>query len=267
MSDQPCSCSGEGPKVGEYFATVAEEWDELRAGYFDETVREAAIARAGLSPDMVVADVGTGTGFMALGLAPLVRRVYAIDTSAEMLKVLERKLQERGITNVELCQADGLALPLDDASVDAVFANMYLHHIPEPPLAIAEMVRVLASARSGDKRSRGSQLELAVSQSKRGRLSGLEPNTNYNGWAASACDLKPGGRLVLTDADEHHHEWMREEMADVWLGFDRGQIQRWFEEAGLLDVQVDCTGSDCCAESAEGEEAAVSIFVATGVKP
>ena len=53
----------------DYFGQVAEEWDSLRAGYFDETVREAAIAQARLSLEMVVVDVGTGTGFMIQGLA------------------------------------------------------------------------------------------------------------------------------------------------------------------------------------------------------
>jgi len=94
----------------DYFDQVAEEWDDLRAGYFDETVRGAAIEQAGLSPEMVVADVGTGTGFMIQGLAPLVKKIYGFDASAEMLKVAARNLE--GFNNVELRQADGLVLPL-----------------------------------------------------------------------------------------------------------------------------------------------------------
>jgi hypothetical protein len=35
--------------------------------------------------------------------------------------------------------------------------------------------------------------------------------------------LKPGGRLVITDVDTHAHEWMKAEMAHVWLGFERVQ--------------------------------------------
>ena len=36
----------------------------MRSGYFGEAVREAAIAKAYLRPEMVVADVGAGTGFL-----------------------------------------------------------------------------------------------------------------------------------------------------------------------------------------------------------
>jgi len=111
--------------------------------------------------------------------------------------------------------------------VDAVFANMYLHHCPDPAAAIVEMVRV----------------------------------------------LKPGGRLMLTDLDTHSHEWMRREMADEWLGFDRGQVWEWLRAAGLVNVIVDCTGTSCCAESQspaevdpEDRQAEISVFLATGTR-
>lgn len=40
-----------------YFGRVAEEWDTLRAGYFSEAVREAAIAHGYLRPEMAVGDI------------------------------------------------------------------------------------------------------------------------------------------------------------------------------------------------------------------
>lgn len=124
-----------------YFEAVAGEWDDLRAGFFGEAVREAAIARAHLRAEMVVADVGAGTGFMAAGLAPQVARVHVVDGAPAMLEVARRNLA--GYTNVEFHLAEGSSIPLPDACVDVVFANMYLHHCPDPLGAIQEMTRLL----------------------------------------------------------------------------------------------------------------------------
>jgi ubiquinone/menaquinone biosynthesis C-methylase UbiE len=142
-----------------------------------------------------------------------------------MLEVARHNLQ--GFENVEFHESDGLSLPLPDESLDAVFANMYLHHCPDPAEAIQEMVRV----------------------------------------------LRPGGRLVITDMDAHPYEWLKTEMADVWQGFERDQMRAWYLEAGLVNVIVDDTGENCCAESQntaitnpEKRQAEISTFVAVGTR-
>jgi ubiquinone/menaquinone biosynthesis C-methylase UbiE len=78
--------------------------------------------------------------------------------------------------------------------------------------------------------------------------------------------LKPGGRLVITDADTHTHEWLRTEMHDRWLGFDRADIARWFRDAGLQQVTVTDTHELCTPSSECGTQAAITIFLAVGTK-
>ncbi len=203
-----------------YFAENAGRWDELRASYFGEEVREAALARGYLRSEYTVADVGAGTGFMADALAPRVAHVRVIDGSAAMLEVAKQNLAAHD--NVTFHLSDGAQLPAGDESVDAAFANMYLHHCPDPLAAIKEMVRI----------------------------------------------LKPGGRLVITDMDRHAHDWMREEMADEWLGFERGDVRGWLREAGLVNALVEGTGKQCCGASEEdpSRSAQISVFVATGTR-
>lgn len=79
--------------------------------------------------------------------------------------------------------------------------------------------------------------------------------------------LKPGGKIVITDMDEHTFEFLREEHHDRWMGFKREDIEKWLKEAGLKNVMVDCVGECCCAPSSCGDEhARVSIFAASGEK-
>ena len=79
--------------------------------------------------------------------------------------------------------------------------------------------------------------------------------------------LKPGGRLVVTDADSHGHEWHRTEQHDRWLGFDGADIACWFGEAGLVKVTVSDTSELCSPTSECGTKAAITIFLARGIKP
>jgi ubiquinone/menaquinone biosynthesis C-methylase UbiE len=201
-----------------YFAEVAEQWDEIRSDYFTEHLRDAAIDKARLPATAVVADVGTGTGFVAAGLASRAAHVVGFDASPEMLAVARRNLAQ--FDNVEFREAVGDQLSVASETFDGVFANMYLHHAPDPLAAIKEMARV----------------------------------------------LKRDGVLCLTDLDAHDHEWQREQMADLWLGFERDDIRRWFAAAGLHDIDVDCAEGTCNACGPDGEVQPLSIFVGIGRK-
>jgi arsenite methyltransferase len=182
-------------QVQSYFRRVAPEWDALREQLFGDDTRDAVLARAAPQPWMRAADIGCGTGFLAVGLAPLVAEVHCVDASPEMLDQARDHL--RDCPNAHFHLADGTRLPLEDASLDLVVANMYLHHVPEPPAALCEMARV----------------------------------------------LRPGGRLVLSDMQAHEEAWMRDEMADLWLGFAPRDLMLWLERAGLHEVMVDAPGA------------------------
>jgi ArsR family transcriptional regulator len=50
--------------------------------------------------------------------------------------------------------------------------------------------------------------------------------------------VKPGGLIVVVDFIAHGHEWMRQELGVVWMGFDPDELLGWFEAAGLLEPNV-----------------------------
>ncbi len=205
-------------RTQEYFDAVADKWDEMRRAFFGEGVRRAAVEAASVAPGQIVADVGTGTGFIAKAAIDAGARVIGIDNSDGMLAQVRERFAGRAF---EARQGDTDALPLADGEVDAVLGNMVLHHAPDPAGAIREMARA----------------------------------------------LKPGGRLIITDADTHNYEWLRTEQHDRWLGFERGDVARWFNEAGLTDVSVGDTHEMCTPSSECGTKAAITIFLARGTKP
>lgn len=51
--------------------------------------------------------------------------------------------------------------------------------------------------------------------------------------------LTPGGVLVLADLARHEREWVREQLADQWLGFDPEELLTWLATAGFTDCTVE----------------------------
>jgi ubiquinone/menaquinone biosynthesis C-methylase UbiE len=203
----------------EYFERVADKWDQMRKGFFSDNLRKKAVAKADIQANKLAADIGAGTGFITEELVRNGLKVIAIDRSMAMLEEMKKKYGRCDV--VDYKQGEFNNLPLQNEAVDYVFANMYLHHVDMPQVAIDEMVRV----------------------------------------------LKPGGKIVITDMDEHRFEFLRKEQHDRWMGFKREDVEKWFIEAGLKNVSVECLDEECCADSTEcSEKASVSLFVAYGEK-
>jgi ArsR family transcriptional regulator len=200
-----------------FFDAVGPEWDALRRVFGDDLLRARATA-ALVHPGLRVADIGTGTGVLALELADLGLDVIGIDRSEAMLETARRKWEaiegNESTGTVEFRVGNAHDLPLESASVDAAFAHMVLHSVEEPDRAIQEMARI----------------------------------------------VKPGGQVILVDFMPHEHEWMKQELGLLWLGFAPEALAAWIDEAGLETPRIHQLDSDAKRDLP-------ASFVATSRKP
>jgi ubiquinone/menaquinone biosynthesis C-methylase UbiE len=132
---------------------VSKDWDQhvveaeelaRTPGFQRIRDRIAVLARPG--PEDVVVDVGAGTGLLSLALAPLAKRVWAMDISPAMTEYLRVKAASAELENVEATTATAISLPLVDRSATIVVSNYCYHHLSDDDKerALAEAFRVLA---------------------------------------------------------------------------------------------------------------------------
>ncbi len=50
--------------------------------------------------------------------------------------------------------------------------------------------------------------------------------------------LGPGGVLVVADLARHQDEWVREKLADQWLGFTAEELKNWAERCGFAQEEM-----------------------------
>jgi ubiquinone/menaquinone biosynthesis C-methylase UbiE len=85
---------------------------------------------------------------------------------------------------------------------------------------------------------------------------------------ANLCRItRLGGPIILVDLVQHKQDWMREQMAHQWLGFDQPAIERWFRQAGASAVDYELTGSFAGEKLARNGNRPVEIFVARATLP
>lgn len=126
------------------FDRAADFYDRTRALPPETQADVTALLAAQLRGAGRVLELGVGTGRMALPLVPHGVELVGVDLSEPML----RRLSENagGTAPFPLVRADGLALPLRDASVSAAFLCHVLHLIPAWRAVVEELARVMAPA-------------------------------------------------------------------------------------------------------------------------
>ncbi|MBK8975963.1 MAG: metalloregulator ArsR/SmtB family transcription factor [Planctomycetes bacterium] len=183
----------------EFFDALGPEWDRLRQVFQDDLQRARAISRL-IPRGLRVADIGTGTGILALELARLGVQVVAVDQSETMLAAAGQKLAAAGVLeHVDLRHGSAVDLPIESDSVDAVLGHMVLHYVASPLAAIREMARVLRP---------------------RGRVVIVD---------FASDDERP----------QPDREWMRKDLGVLWQGFSPNRIRDWLHDAGLTAIEVE----------------------------
>lgn len=103
-----------------------------------------AIQSLNLRPSDVVADIGAGSGYFSLRIAPLVPqgKVWAVDIQPEMLEMVDAGTQARGLTNVETVLGTETNPNLPPESVDLALMVDAYHEFEYP----REMMEAIATA-------------------------------------------------------------------------------------------------------------------------
>ncbi len=129
-------------QLQQYFDQLAPTWDkeltEERLQRLGNIVKEL-----GIKPEYHVLDIGSGTGVLLPFLIAELGdegKIVAMDFAAEMLVQAQAKDFP---PIVGLAQADVLAIPLSDSSVDLAICNSAFPHFSDKVNALNEIARVL----------------------------------------------------------------------------------------------------------------------------
>jgi SAM-dependent methyltransferase len=114
------------------FDSVADEYERTRPDY-----PPAVLDLLPLEGDAAVLDLGAGTGKLTRVLAKRYREVTAVEPLANM-----RAMLERAVPGVTALAGSAERIPLDDGSVDGVFAAQAFHWF-DKSVALPEIARVL----------------------------------------------------------------------------------------------------------------------------
>jgi predicted methyltransferase len=135
------------PLTGRQIAGIATD-----ANWLDRTAREQeeqpdrALDLIGITPGMVVADVGAGTGYVTILLARRIGptgKVYASDVQPRMLQIIHDKARAQRLSNVEIVQGTEDDARLPESALDlALLVDVY-HELWRPQEMLRSIRRSL----------------------------------------------------------------------------------------------------------------------------
>lgn len=128
-----------------YFDRWSTNYDSGRISRWFQYTQELTLGLLDLRPDSRVLDVGCGTGYAVIRMAPVVSagKACGIDVSPGMVIKASAKIPRQLKRTVEFVQASSDNIPYPDAYFDHVLCTNSFHHYSDPMASLKEMRRVL----------------------------------------------------------------------------------------------------------------------------
>jgi ArsR family transcriptional regulator len=126
----------------DFFDLHARQWDDLARTLLPVPEYRQRLLEQ-VPEGVAVLEIGVGTGGLLTELVARAGQVIGVDHSPAMLEEARRRLSGAGTAGIELRLGEMTHLPLPDAAVGCVVANMVLHHAADPAAVLAEIRRVL----------------------------------------------------------------------------------------------------------------------------
>lgn len=147
--------------------------------------------RVPMTTGITILDVGAGTGFLTLELAQRCgpeSKVIAVDPWKTGMNRLGRKVDELGITNVELIEQDAVAMHLPYESIDLIVSNLGINNFEDVNAVLAACFRVAKP-----------NAKLFMTTNLAGHM-----NEFYDVYRATLIEIGQADRLTELDAHINH---------------------------------------------------------------
>jgi ubiquinone/menaquinone biosynthesis C-methylase UbiE len=134
-----------GREIAHVMGSAGMAWLE-RPEREREEQPEQVIDALGIRPGQTVADLGAGSGYFSFRMAPRVGtqgKILAVDIQEEMLRVVRRRAQREGVTNVVAIRSTESDSKLPNASVDLLLMVDVYHELEYPYEVMQSVVKAL----------------------------------------------------------------------------------------------------------------------------
>ena len=134
-----------GREIAAIMDASGSDWLERPSRPREESTDSIVLAMQ-LKPNMVVADIGAGTGYYTFRVAKLVPqgKVYAVEIQEELIEMLNSKVKETN-ANVEVVRGDTLDVNLPANTINLAFLVDVYHELSWPREIIQSISKSLKS--------------------------------------------------------------------------------------------------------------------------
>lgn len=102
------------------------------------------LIKAGFQENMVLCDIGAGSGIFSLPAAQISSNdIYALEISDRMIELLKSRREENNIQNLKIKKVESDILPLGDSCCDMAVMVTVFHEIEDKESMLREIKRIL----------------------------------------------------------------------------------------------------------------------------